>query len=256
MNRIHEPTSAVGQAQALLSRCRYGVLSSMSVRQPGYPLGSVTPYVLDEQNQPIILISEIAQHTANLKTDGRCSLTMTASTAPGFSLDTPDNVQAEARLCVMADAQLLDEPELEPAAARYLRFFPESEDYFTTHDFRFWRLRPVKLRFIGGFGQIHWFDPDAVLTPNPFSSQAETSACVHMNADHLDALCSYCDFAGIVRGESQPSLVGVDAHALHVRVGGAVYRLAFRAPVSNLDELRQETIAMCCEDYWRELQAA
>ncbi len=247
---------ANAEALELLARCRYGVLASMSIRRPGYPLGSVTPYVLDADCQPIILISEIAQHTANLKADGRCSVTITASNAPGFVADEDSSVQAEARLCVLADARPLDSTELEPAATRYLRFFPESEGYFTAHDFRFWRLQPVKLRYIGGFGRIHWLNPEDVLLSNPFAGEAEAAACVHMNQDHQAALNNYCEFAGIACRNQTPQMVGVDAAALYLRVGTAVHRLAFRAALSSMDDLRRETIAMCRPDYWQREQAA
>lgn len=239
---------AARDAQQLLCSRQYGILSSLSVKVRGYPLGSVTPYVLDGDGNPVILISDIAQHTANLQDDPRCSLTVVEGTG--------GEIQAHGRVCVMADAEPLSEHGVSAVAARYLRFYPEAETYFTAHDFRFWRLLPVRIRYIGGFGRIHWLDPDDTLKANPFSGPAETAACVHMNEDHADALQRYCEFAGIALDERSPVMVGVDSDALYLRVGLDIHRLSFRRSVLTNDRLREETIAMCKPDYWRTRRAA
>ncbi|ORE85865.1 pyridoxamine 5'-phosphate oxidase-like FMN-binding protein [Oceanococcus atlanticus] len=239
---------AARDAYQLLSSRQYGILSSLSVKVRGYPLGSVTPYVLDGDGNPVILISDIAQHTANLKEDTRCSLTVVEN--------TDGDVQAHGRICVMANAEPLSEHGVSAVAARYLRFYPDAETYFTAHDFSFWRLLPLKIRYIGGFGQIHWLDPDDTLKANPFSGPAETAACVHMNERHQEALRRYCDFSNIEYSGEQPLMVGLDSEALYLRVGLAVHRLAFRRNVLTNDRLREETLAMCRADYWRTRRAA
>ena len=65
------------EARELLLREYRGVLSTQSKAMPGFPFGSVVPYCLDAQGWPLILISRIAQHTHNLKVDGKCSLLTT-----------------------------------------------------------------------------------------------------------------------------------------------------------------------------------
>jgi hypothetical protein len=37
--------------------------------------------------------------------------------------------------------------------------------YFAMHDFSFYRIEPVRIRFIGGFGKIHWVEPEQYLLP-------------------------------------------------------------------------------------------
>ena len=234
------------EAMTLLASRRFGVLSTHSTRHPGYPLGSVTPYVLDQDGQPVILISDIAQHTINLTADPRCSLTLTA-------VDSGD-VQANARLSLLTDAQLMEQEG--EAVDRYLRFFPEAQGHFQAHNFRFWRLRPQQLRYIGGFGRIHWLDPDETLISNPFAGSAEAFACEHMNADHTDALIQYCAHSMIEHQVEAPTMVGVDAQALYLRACGRIHRLAFRRHLHSLQELREETIAMCQPAYWQRRLAA
>lgn len=239
-------TEAASEARRLLSRCTHGVLSTHSVTVEGYPLGSITPYVLDPQGLPLILISSIAQHTKNLIRNPKCSLTL--------SEPEVDDVQASGRLSVLADASPLTDAEA-ALGERYMRFFPDARDYEQAHDFAFWRLTPVRLRYIGGFGKIHWLDPAQALRPNPFSVEQETGAVAHMNRDHADAVAKYCEFAGLNTAGRRPEMTGVDAEGLYIRIGHAVHRVGFREPVESMDALRKTTIAMCQPDYWGAAQA-
>lgn len=240
--RPQRATQAQHDAWSLICHRSHGILATHCRRHPGYPLGSVVPYV-PAAGGLVILISTIAQHTANLQRDARCSLTISA-------VDDGD-VQAAARVSVLADARALDSEEAADCAARYLRFFPEAQDHFATHDFRFWRLQPRSLRYIGGFGQIHWLNADPALWRNPLSAPAEGRACAHMNADHVDAMQRYCAYAGIDPVATAPRMVGADGHALYLRVGDRVHRLPFRTPIDSADDLRRECIAMARADYWQ-----
>lgn len=234
-------SDAAHAARTLLARSTHGVLASHSVAQPGYPLGSVTPFVLDPDGCPLILISSIAQHTRNVQAIPQCSLTVVEPDG--------DDVQAAGRLCLLADAEPLSAEDAD-LGERYFAFFPEARSYHKAHDFAFWRLRPVRLRYIGGFGKIHWFDPAAVIRPNPLSWADESRAVQHMNADHQAALRSYCRHAGLPESDADPVMAGADGEALYLRLGNRIHRLPFNEPVTSLDALRKATIAMCQPAYW------
>ncbi|EJT82836.1 pyridoxamine 5'-phosphate oxidase-like FMN-binding protein [Pseudomonas putida S11] len=110
-------TNAIRPARELLLKEYRGVLSTHSKSMPGYPFGSVVPYCLDAQGNPLILISRIAQHTHNLQKDPKCSLLVGEREA--------EDVQAVGRLTVMAEAhKLVEEAAIEAAAERYYRYFP------------------------------------------------------------------------------------------------------------------------------------
>src|SRR5687767_837177 len=59
-----EPTYAE-RARTLLARESIGTLSTQSVKHPGWPFGSVMPYVLTADGAPVFLISGMAIHTQN-----------------------------------------------------------------------------------------------------------------------------------------------------------------------------------------------
>ena len=62
---VPEPSFAE-RARTLMHSCRIGSLSTLSRKQLGYPFGSLMPYGLDGQGQPIFLVNTMAMHTQNL----------------------------------------------------------------------------------------------------------------------------------------------------------------------------------------------
>jgi putative heme iron utilization protein len=234
------------QARALLLKEYRGVLSTHSKSMPGFPFGSVVPYCLDEQGRPLMLISRIAQHTHNLQRDPKCSLLVGERGA--------EDVQAVGRVTVMAEAQkVTDEVAVEAAAQRYYRYFPESQSYHSAHDFDFWVLAPVRYRYIGGFGAIHWLDDVALA--NPFAGAAESSMVGHMNEDHAKAIAHYVELAGLPKTEPA-TLVGIDSEGMHLRVGAGVYWLAFAEPCNTPTQVRQALVQLAHAEKWPTVEAA
>lgn len=228
--------AAGAEARALLLTAYQGVLSTQSRDMPGYPFGSVAPYCLDGEGRPLFLISELAQHTKNLRADPRCSFIVIAG---------GEDIQANARLTLVGECEpLQDEAAIEAAAARYYRYFPDSLDFHRIHDFRFFRLEPRRCRYIGGFGRIQWLEPDHVLLANPFAGACEADIVAHMNQDHADALAHYCRQAGMDTGDLGPVMAGIDAEGLHLRLGARIIRIAFPAPVATPGAARETLVAM------------
>lgn len=232
-------------ARELLLREYRGVLCTHSKAMPGFPFGSVVPYCLDAQGRPLILISRIAQHTHNLRQDGKCSLLVGERGA--------EDVQAAGRLTLLAEArQLCDEAAIDAAAARYYRFFPQSRDYHRVHDFDFWVLAPVRWRYIGGFGAIHWLDQVALA--NPFAAAAgagdsERGMLEHMNRDHADAIAHYVELAALPRTEPA-ELVGIDSEGFHLRIGQSLHWLVFPTACNSPAEVRRALVQLAHAETW------
>ena len=225
---------AAQQARALLQSQCDGVLSTLSVDMPGYPFGSITPFCLDSEGRPIILISTIAQHTRNIKADNKVSL---------IAYDPlTDDSQASGRTTYLADAVLNDN---EAAAERYYRFYPNSRGFHKSHDFNFYTLDCVRVRYIGGFGEIYWIEKERFLKANPFSFEEESGMVDHMNDDHQDAINHYCDLFDIAYDtEDLPKLVGIDSEGFHLRVSGRLNRIQFDTAISDTMEARQALVEL------------
>ena len=237
--------NAARQARELLLKEYRGVLSTHSKSMPGFPFGSVVPYCLDADGNPLILISRIAQHTHNLQKDPKCSLLVGERGA--------EDVQAVGRLTVLAEARKLEQADaIEAAAERYYRYFPESRNYHSAHDFDFWVLEPVRHRYIGGFGAIHWIDQ--LTLANPFAGKAELSMVEHMNSDHAKAIAHYVALSGLP--DAVPAqLAGIDSEGMHLRIGQALYWLAFPEPCNTPTQVREALVLLAHAEKWPEPQS-
>jgi putative heme iron utilization protein len=219
-------------ARQLLLQESFGVLSTISLDVPGYPFGSVTPYCVDRDCQPVVYISGIAQHTRNIIANPKVSLTIVAPN------NDSDDVQARGRLTLLADARPVD-PTDTAIRDRYLRYFPSAVQYEGTHDFSFYRLGLVRARFIGGFGQIFWLTPEELGLKNPFSAQEESSIVRHMNKDHAATLATMAGSnTGLV------TMTGIDAEGFDAIQSGKKRRFTFDRPVRTVEEARQMLISM------------
>jgi putative heme iron utilization protein len=209
------------------------VLSTLSIDVEGYPFGSIAPYAVGHDGKPIILISDIAQHTRNIKRNNKVSLTV-------FDPNT-DDPQSSSRLTWIGDAEPIDQADID-ARDRYLRYFPTSESYFGTHDFSFYRIGLKRARFIGGFGQIFWIDPDAMLANNPFR-ETEHGIVDHMNQDHQQALFHYCKLFGLTNVETV-TMTGIDSEGFDLSVDKRKLRIDFDSPIHTSEEARANLVKL------------
>tara|TARA_R110002050_G_scaffold57423_3_gene128897 strand:- start:53379 stop:53822 length:444 start_codon:yes stop_codon:yes gene_type:complete len=130
---------------------RYGVLSTLSVAESGYPFGSITPYIISAEGDIAIFISHLAEHTHNIQANVKVSLTI-------FDPEDADNPMAGARVtCLAAAIHAEDET---PLRTDYLNKFPDSEIILSLPGFHFYLLKLVKIRLVAGFGQVRWLTPE------------------------------------------------------------------------------------------------
>lgn len=220
------------EARRLLRRQRHGVLSTLSKKLEGYPFGSVTPFVLDHQARPVILISTLAEHTRNIEADPRVSL---------LAHDSGADIQANARVTVVGNCTRMEDQIA--LKARYLRYFPGAADYFATHDFFFYRIEPAHIRFIGGFGAIHWVEASRFATPDNQLASQEDAIIAHMNTDHQHNLLAYCrHFHGV--DTSSAHMLGIDTDGFDVRADAQQLRFDFSQPVLDAQDARRALVAM------------
>jgi len=222
----------IGQeARHLLRRHNLAVLSTHSLEIEGYPFGSVAPYAVDRTGSPILLLSTLAQHTRNIARDPRVALTALDPNAA--------EPQAASRITLVGDAAPIDKGD---AATRrvYLEHFPAATTYFDFHDFSVYRIALRRVRFIGGFGKIHWVARDEFLLENPLA-EAEPAILEHMNADHAEALAAYCR-AFLHLDPETVQMSGIDSEGFDMLVDGVHARLAFDVPVTTPDDARKALV--------------
>src|SRR5438270_9823520 len=64
---------ALGEAKRLLRVIRSGALATL-IQASGHPFASLVKVATEPDGTPILLLSRLAIHTANLEADPRCSL--------------------------------------------------------------------------------------------------------------------------------------------------------------------------------------
>ena len=245
-----DSASAAVACRALMRSAAAGVLATRSVAVEGYPLGSVVPFVLTPEGLCIVYVSRIAQHTKNFEKDPRASLTVAEADLSGGDGDP----QAFGRVSVLGDARRLEGAERDAARARYECFFPESRGHSDVHDFDYWAIDPVRVRYIGGFGAIHWVERDAFRLPPAEWQAGEAGIVQHMNEDHRDAMALIWQQlrgapAKATDGESEPepTMLASDPEGFHMRWGAETAYVPYAKYCETALDVRKEMVRLTKE---------
>ena len=220
-------------AKSLLRATRAGTLATLDLNS-GYPFASLVNVATDADGAPLILVSKLATHTANLEVDGRASLLL-AETGKGDALAHP-------RLTVLGTFAPVARASADDARVRrrFLARHPKSELYAGFGDFAFWRMAVVSAHLNGGFARAADLTATDVLTDVSDAQaliEAEEGAIAHMNADHAEALRLYATkLLGAPDGDW--ACVGVDPEGIEMQKGGAALRLFFPQRVTGPGPLR------------------
>ncbi len=212
----------------------------------GFPFGSVTPYDVQEDGRLIIAISTISQHYRNLRHNPRGSF---------FISERHGNVdpQAHARASVLGEFSEVQADELESIRSSYLTRFPKSAARTLAHDFLYFQCKPLRIRWIGGFGEITWVSADDYFSQAFDMVSYQSSAIIeHMNEDHQDAMAELVEF--YCNRKCLPencSLIAVNQNRLLIKTknseGEKDITLAFPSTVVDSNAVRAELIAMLKE---------
>jgi heme iron utilization protein len=224
-------------AKALLRTTRAGALATID-RNTGHPFASLVNVATDVDGSPLIFVSRLSTHTANLEKDGRASLLL-SSAGRGDPLAHP-------RLTVLGTFAVIarDHHEEPRVRRRFLARHPKSELYAGFADFAFWRLKVVAAHLNAGFARaadLQAADVIADVSGAENLIEAEAAALAHMNSDHAEAVRLYA--TKLLGGEDGAwRLSGLDPEGLDLALGDATLRLPFPARVTTADELRKAVV--------------
>jgi heme iron utilization protein len=237
--RPPEDFNPIGVAKNLLRTTRAGALATLD-RNTGHPFSSLVNIATDVDGSPLILVSRLSTHTANIEVDPRASVLL-ASTGKGDPLAYP-------RLTVLGAFARIerDTPDGTRVQRRFLTHHPKSKLYAGFGDFAFWRLNVVSAHLNGGFARAADLKASDVITNLDGAEEIveiEEGAVEHMNTDHPDAVRLY---ATKLLGEADGAwqVVGVDPDGLDLALGDRTVRMPFAERVTDGLVLRR-TLADC-----------
>lgn len=240
------PTPTHGErAATLVASLKTGTLCTIAKEPAGFPYGSFVTFAMDGPN-PVFFISELAEHTKNLRSDARASL-LVAEVGEGDPL-------ARGRvtllgLCRKLAADDRGRETAETAKTAYLAAHPNAGYYIDYADFAFWRLEVDAVRYIGGYGRMSWVEIAdwRSATPDPMAEHAQ-AIIDHMNADHADALVAYCHAFTKASDATEATMTSIDRYGFEMSAqtsrGPRPIRLAFPQPIATADDARREMVAM------------
>lgn len=203
-------------ARQLLRSAMYASLATLD-EATGTPYASLVQVATEPDATPVLLISNLARHTRNLRADPRASLLLDRRELGGDSLTTH-------RITVMGRAH----PTVTPfGRSRFLQRHPSARQFAGFADFGFWSLRVDTAHSIAGFGRIQEIrGAEIILDLDPRARTAVTAL-----AQAEDAMLERFVRHGATGSAGR--LIDVDIEGFDVEVDGAVQRELFAVAASD-----------------------
>lgn len=195
----------------------------------GAPYASFVLITADLDASPLLLLSDLAQHSRNIAFDPRVSLLIEGTAGFRDPLTGP-------RLTVIGQAGAVDDPRL---LARFTAHHPTSAVYSGFADFRLYRIAVERGHLVAGFGRIHWIESrDLLFAADPATlAAAEPEILSHMNGHHADTVADYA--RGLLgRAGADWRMTGIDPEGADLQRDGETARLDFPAPVMTPEAAR------------------
>jgi putative heme iron utilization protein len=220
MNASRPTAAGAGQAGAARALVRQGSHAALATLLDGRPYVSLVACACDLDAAPLLLLSELAQHTRNLRAAPALSLLYEDAAGP------PDRL-AGARLTVLGRAEPCAD---EYALARFVARHPEAAVYAGFADFRLYRVRVERGHLIAGFGRISWIAGEELRVAGDCAGLAATEAAIlaQINAD--SGLPAAIAAHRLCRAEDGWRATGIDPEGVDLARGGDSVRVDFAAP--------------------------
>jgi putative heme iron utilization protein len=135
-----------------------GPAALASLGPGGEPFASHVLSAPDEDGSPVLLLSRLAVHTANLARDPRASLLLVRAAGKGADAMTAARLTLTGRVTV--------HPDQASASRAFLSRQPEAALYAGFRDFAFYRFDVLAGHVVAGFGRIVDLTADELLGAN------------------------------------------------------------------------------------------
>jgi len=245
-----DATTATAPAPSHAERCRTLVGTARAAtlctvgRDPeGYHYGSLVTLAIDLEGRPLLLLSTLAEHTQNLAVRPEASL---LATEP---LGQHAQPLALGRVTLIGPCRRIPEEDRDEVRRLFLAAQPDAAYYVDFRDFAFYRLEPLALRYVGGFGRMSWVTADDYRAARPDPLAAEAAGILkHMNEDHADALVAYARGLSQIADATGATMTAVDRYGFEMAVatpgGPRATRIGFDAPVDTTEAVRKAMVDM------------
>jgi heme iron utilization protein len=228
-------------ARILFDQQQNAVLCSAHAGLGGWPFGSVVPYAVLPVGDAVVFLSDIAEHTRNLRVDGRACLFVADPAAS-------QRPQAGARAALQVRASRPTSVDVGALEATYFERFPGAKAMRQAHGFDVWRLEVDCVRWIAGFGEMGWLSrAEWSGRPDPLAMHA-AGIVEHMNDDHAAAVVELVAWVAAIAAV-EAKVIAVDRGGFTVEAtardgGDHIVRLPFPNFADTADAVRHATVAL------------
>ncbi len=207
---------------------RAALATSLGDREPvgaeSWPYASLVLLACDHDAAPLLLMSDLAEHSKNIAADARAALLIDGTAGRADPLTGP-------RVTILGTVEKTDDPRLK---ARFVARHPSAALYADFADFHLYRVTVARAHFVAGFGRIHWIDaPDFIFDAGAGALADSEETLIRQLSKQADRL------AQLATGRRAEGwrLTGIDPEGLDLRREGTVARVELPAPVATADAL-------------------
>jgi heme iron utilization protein len=222
-------------ARSLLRRADRAVLATR-LGPEGWPYASLVLLAVAPDAAPILLLSDLAEHSRALAADARLSLLIDGTAGHDDPLTGP-------RLTLLGTAARTTVPG---DSARFLNRHESARLYAGFGDFHVYRIAVSRAHLVAGFGRIHWLEGTAVGFDASGATalvEHEGDILAHMNADHGAAVeLMAARLAGA--GGTGWRMTGIDPEGCDFARPGATARIDFATPIDGPERARAELVRL------------
>ena len=221
-------------ARRVMRRVERAALATSLDGGDGWPYASLVMVACDHDASPLLMVSNLAEHTKNIAREPRVSLLFDGTA----ELDDP---LTGARVTVLGRIAKTD---AEIHRRRFLARHPSAGIYADFTDFSVYCVTVERAHLVAGFGDIHWIDAGELMFDTAASGAliaAEPEIVAHVNSDHAATVDLYAHALLNCNGDGW-LLTGVDPEGADLRSEGSTARLDFPSPVHDADDARTALI--------------
>jgi heme iron utilization protein len=249
------------KARTVTSVCTSGTLCTKST-YPGIedaPFGSFVDYVLDDSGNPILLMNEMSMHTINIQSCPIVTLFTQLGSKEG---------QDVSRCSVTGILEKMEKTDvdMDMVRMRYSIKHVYADQVMNSPKFAFYRLKPQKIYFVGGFGVLaKWVEPVDYHAAAPDILAKDASDIVaRINRDHSDDLrTTAIQLLGVSNEIEVIRMTSVDRLGMDIRVTFQMgtrrnklqtdeFRIGFRIPVQSVEDAKSEILKVFQEAWEKE----
>jgi putative heme iron utilization protein len=195
----------------------------------GWPYASLVLLACDHDATPLLLISDLAEHSKNIADDPRVGLLIDGTAGRVDPLTGP-------RVTILGTAEKTDDPRLK---ARFVARHPSAGLYVDFADFHLYRVTVTRAHFVAGFGRIHWIEATDFLG-NAGSGLAEAEEALLQQLNDQPEMADRLARLATGRRVSDWRITGIDGEGIDLRREGSIARVEFAARADSAEAVTRQ----------------